>query len=192
MKGNGASTSIEHIFIKKLDDAVEAEDTATICENVKRVLVDVMNSKEQILSEEYLIPNPECYARRLLHKDPEGRYSAVVMVWDKSQGTPLHDHAGRWCVEGVYRGKIRVRSYNYDGKGKEGIHRFTQETEVTTGVGEAGALIPPFEYHSIENPDERPAITIHVYRGELFSCNAFYPLEEGGYRRVSKTMTYTE
>ncbi len=27
------------------------------------------------------------------------------MTWGPGQGTPLHDHAGIWCVEGVVEGK---------------------------------------------------------------------------------------
>ena len=41
-------------------------------------------------------------------------YSVVVMVWDRNQGTPLHDHAGVWCVECVYRGRIRVTSFDLE------------------------------------------------------------------------------
>ena len=38
---------------------------------------------------------------------------------------------------------------------------------------------------------ETPAVTIHVYGGELTWCNAFHPLDGGGYRRERRTLSYT-
>jgi predicted metal-dependent enzyme (double-stranded beta helix superfamily) len=178
-------------LIRRLDQATATDDTAQLCRNVKRVLSEVISSGEQFVDESFLEPAPDRYARRLLHKDPGGRYSVVVMVWDRGQGTPLHDHAGVWCVECVYRGRIRVTSFDLETSADAGVLHFTPESVVFAGVGEAGHLIPPFEYHMIENPDTAPAVTIHVYAGELTWCNAFYPLESGGYRREHRTLTYS-
>ena len=97
-------------LIQRLDRAVATDDTDRLCINVKRVLAEVVGSGEQFVDDAFLAPAPDRYARRLLHRDPAGRYSAVVMVWGPGQGTPLHDHAGVWCVECVYRGRIRVTS----------------------------------------------------------------------------------
>jgi predicted metal-dependent enzyme (double-stranded beta helix superfamily) len=127
-----------------------------------------------------------------MHRDPAGRYSVVVMVWGTDQGTPLHDHAGSWCVECVYRGRIRVTSFDLESEPGVEPLRFTPESVVFAGVGEAGHLIPPFEYHMIENADRTPSVTIHVYAGELTWCNAFHPLEDGGYRRERRQLTYTQ
>jgi predicted metal-dependent enzyme (double-stranded beta helix superfamily) len=184
------STKVNEL-LRRLDQAVEAADPDALCRNIKRVLADVVMSGEEFLDAALLVPAPDRYARRLLHRDPAGRYSAVVMVWDRSQGTPLHDHAGMWCVECVYRGRIRVTSFDLESDPETERLQFTPETVVLAGKGEAGHLIPPFEYHMIENPDETPAITIHVYGGEMTHCNAFFPLEGGGYRREVRTLSYT-
>ena len=162
-----------------------------MCSNVKRVLADVVRTGEHFVDAAFLAPAPDRYARRLLHRDPAGRYSVVVMVWGPGQGTPLHDHAGVWCVECVYRGRIRVTSFDLEGEAGVEPLRFTPESVVFAGVGEAGHLIPPFEYHMIENADPTPSVTIHVYGGELTWCHAFHPLEGGGYRRERRPLTYT-
>jgi predicted metal-dependent enzyme (double-stranded beta helix superfamily) len=113
------------------------------------------------------------------------------MVWDRGQGTPLHDHAGMWCVECVYRGRIRVTSYSAHGGNPEtGVVRFQKENVVHAGKAEAGALIPPFEYHVLENAAETPAVTIHVYGGDMTYCHIFEPVE-GGWRRKFKELRYT-
>ena len=34
------------------------------------------------------------------------------MTWGPGQGTPVHDHGGLWCVEGVVEGQIAVTRYD--------------------------------------------------------------------------------
>jgi 3-mercaptopropionate dioxygenase len=185
-----SKTDMVHDLIARLDSAVATDDAHKLCRNVKDVLEEIVKSGHDFIDGPFLQPACSCYARRLLHKDPEGRYSVVVMVWDKGQGTALHDHAGSWCVECVYRGRIRVVSYDLQGSEDAPLLDFKQGREVSAGVGEAGALIPPFEYHTLENAQDTPAVTIHVYGGELTWCNTFVP-EEGGYRRVLRELCYT-
>jgi len=179
-------------LIRRLDEATSAKDDATRCRNVKKVLVDVVSSGGEFLDPPFLEPASDHYARRLIYRAPDGRFSVLAMVWGVGQGTPLHDHAGTWCVECVYRGKIRVTSFSVHGGDPErDIVRFEKESVVMAGVGEAGALIPPFEYHMIENPAPTAAVTIHVYGGEMTFCHVFEPVPEGGYRRRYKELKYT-
>ena len=152
-------------LVRRLDQAVATDDPQQLCRDVKRVLTEVMAAGVDFLEPKFQEPARDRYARRLLHRDPAGRYTAVVMVWDVGQGTPLHDHSGMWCVECVYRGRIRVTSFDLEGNPGADVLRFTPESVVLAGQGEAGHLIPPFEYHMIENADASPAITIHVYGG---------------------------
>ena len=178
-------------LIRRLDQAMKDVDDGIRCRNVKQVLMDVVQSGEEFLDTHFLLPTPDCYARRLIHHDPQNRYSVLAMVWDRGQGTPLHDHAGTWCVECVYRGKIRVTSYSVHGGDPErDLVQFERENLVMAGVGEAGALIPPFEYHVLENAGETPAVTIHVYGGDMTYCHIFEPVD-GGYLRKFKELRYT-
>jgi len=178
-------------LIRRLDEATAAPDDAARCRSVKQVLIDIVASGEQFLDPPFLVPTPDRYARRLLHRAPGNRYTVIAMVWGVGQGTPLHDHAGTWCVECVYRGKIRVTSFSVRGGDPEkDIVQFERETVVMAGVGEAGALIPPFEYHMIENPAPTPAVTIHVYGGEMTYCHTFTPVD-GGWRRGYRKLTYS-
>ena len=179
-------------LIRRLDEATAAPDDAARCRSVKQVLIDIVASGEQFLDPPFLVPTPDRYARRLLHRAPGNRYTVIAMVWGVGQGTPLHDHAGTWCVECVYRGKIRVTSFSVRGGDPEkDIVQFERETVIMAGVGEAGALIPPFEYHMIENPMTTPAVTIHVYGGEMTYCHVFEPEGASGYRRKYRELTYS-
>src|SRR5690349_19927185 len=86
-------------LIAGLDDCVASDEPC--CYKVKALLEDVIHGDDEFLSAEFLAPAPDRYARRLIHHDPQNRYSLMAMVWDKGQGTALHDHAGMWCVECV-------------------------------------------------------------------------------------------
>jgi len=178
-------------LVRRLDEAMTPPDDAGRCRCVKRVLEETFAAGTEFLDARFLAPNPARYARRLVHRDPGDRYTVLAMVWNVGQGTPLHDHAGIWCVECVYSGRIRVTSYNcFGGDPEHDIVQFKQETVVHAGVGHAGALIPPFEYHVLENAADVPAVTLHVYGGEMTHCHIFEPVENGWLRRY-RELSYT-
>ncbi|HRF58709.1 MAG TPA: cysteine dioxygenase family protein [Fimbriimonadaceae bacterium] len=178
-------------LIARLDACMEVEDLCGRCNAVKDALEDLIRKGSELLADEHMQPAAHCYARRLVHKDPDLRYTVMAMVWGEGQGTALHDHAGMWCVECVYKGRIRVVSYDLRSSEDAELIQFSPEKEIFAGVGEAGALIPPFDYHTIENADAEPSVTIHVYGGEMTWCDAFVPTE-GGYRKERRELRYTE
>ncbi|CAN5379631.1 hypothetical protein BH11ARM1_BH11ARM1_13500 [soil metagenome] len=185
-----STTAVANELIQLLDNAVAKQSTEGCCYAIKDALELVVRSGREFIAPEMLKPVPDKYARRLLHKDPEGRYSVMIMVWDKGQGTPLHDHAHMWCVECVYRGRIKVVSY--DLQSSEGdIYHFKREMEIYAGPGEAGALIPPYEYHTLANDQDAPTVTIHVYGGEMTWCDAFLHQEGDRYQMVRRELCYT-
>ena len=178
-------------LVRRLDEAMGPRDDAGRCRAVKHVLEQTFAVGTEFLEPRFLQPTPERYARRLVHRDPQDRYTVIAMVWDRGQGTMLHDHAGIWCVEGVYSGRIRVTSFNVAGGDPErDVVQFHQEKVVEAGVGQAGALIPPFEYHVLENAIDTPAITIHVYGGEMTYCHTFTPVD-GGWKRGYRELSYS-
>ena len=178
-------------LVRRIDSTVASGDPARICPAVKSILTDEVGGGRLSLPAALLVPSREGYARRLLHRDPGARYSIVVMVWGQGQGTPIHDHAGLWCVECVFQGRIRVTSYELLGQESGGRVRFRQENTLIAGLAEAGALIPPWDYHVIENADPGPAVTNHVYGGEMDGCHSFAPVEGGLYERRWKALGYT-
>src|SRR6478735_3241181 len=98
-------------LIARLDRSVQAGSSQAITAAVKADLEHVLGSRALTLPAAMMQPLPDHYARRLLHRDPRGRYSAIVMTWGPGQGTAVHDHGGLWCVEGVVDGEIAVTQY---------------------------------------------------------------------------------
>ena len=173
----------------RLDAVIHAERPERIPELVKAILVDSMQCGTLGVPEKFRSPIEGTYARRLLHRDPDGRYTMVVMTWGPGQRTALHDHAGIWCVECVVDGRMEVAQYDLRSE-HDGRYEFTERSRVLAGRGSAGCLIPPFEYHTLGNAAETPSITLHVYGGEMDHCHVFEPEADGSYRRVRKELGY--
>jgi predicted metal-dependent enzyme (double-stranded beta helix superfamily) len=178
-------------LMQRLDVDTALPTVEEVCEAVKRTRKEEIVEGSLELPAELVQPVKEDYGRRLLHRHPEGRYAVVVMTWGPGQGTPIHDHAGKWCVECVYEGRIRVSSYDLLGERNGEVVAFHKASEVEAGKGAAGSLIPPFDFHVIENPNHETAVTIHVYGGEMEGCDVFTPLEDGRYRRQWRSLSYT-
>lgn len=180
-------------LIAALDQAVGRgdRDATAITRRVEAALCEVIGDGELTLPAPLRRPVAEGYARRLIHRDESLGYTAIAMVWGPGQATPLHDHSGLWCVEGVLEGSIEITQY--DLLERDGVRcRFARQTPIRAGVGSAGRLIPPFDYHTIANPSARQAaITVHVYGGEMERCSAFHPRHDDWYERQSRELHYT-
>jgi len=188
------STAVaEHPLIPRLREAVQLDGLEAITERVKDELATMIAAGELHFGEHFHRARPDHYCRRLFYRDPTFGFTAVVMTWGPGQRTPLHDHAGIWCVEGVVEGEMEVVRYELREE-DEGVCRFLYQGSVRALPGSAGALIPPFEYHVLGNPDsERVGVTLHVYGGEMDHCCTFEPMaERGAYRRCTKSLRYDE
>jgi predicted metal-dependent enzyme (double-stranded beta helix superfamily) len=176
-------------LVARLDAAVRLGDPAAITRQIKHDLEELIQTDELPMPDRFQRVRPEGYARRLLHRSDELGYTAVVMTWGPGQGTPLHDHAGIWCVEGVVQGRMDVTQYDLVDQSGDRC-RFEARGRVHAEVGSAGCLIPPFEYHVLANAIERPSITLHVYGGEMTTCHTFEPVADGGYVRRERALCY--
>ncbi len=178
--------------ISRLDAAVDGSDVDTVVRQVKAVLERLVAEDAVRLPPRFGQPGTDRYARRLLHRDPAGAYSAVVMTWGPGQGTPIHDHAGIWCVECVLQGAMEVEQYHLVSE-EAGSCRFASQRRIEARVGEAGYLIPPFDHHTLANHlSDRPSVTLHIYGGEMSSCDVFEPEPGGTFRRHTRPLSYDE
>lgn len=187
------SSSTTRDLIARLDEATRPAGVEEITSAVKAALTECIEGGRLRLGEAWTSPLERGYGRRLLHRDPEGRYTVIAMIWGSGQGTPIHDHDDKWCVECVYQGTIRVTSYEVCETSDP--ERVTVEFcgKVDATIGEAGALIPPHDYHVIENREAETAVTIHVYGGEMEGCNVYEPVEGTSlYERRRRSLSYDE
>lgn len=179
-------------LVDRLTAAVDVGSTDAITARVKADLEDLLGRSALALPDRFRVPRPDCYARRLLYQDPDNRFTAVVMTWGPGQGTPVHDHGGLWCVEGVVEGEMTVTQYDVRADGD--AFRVTPiGAPLSAGVGSAGRLIPPTDYHVLANAQpDKASVTLHVYGGNLDGCRIFTPGDDGRYQQTVRSLSYHE
>ena len=73
---------------------------------------------------------------------------------------------------------------------------FREADAVRCEVGAAGALVPPRDYHVLENAsDTEKAVTVHIYGGEMAHCAAYAAVEKlaggvGLYKKDVKSLGF--
>jgi predicted metal-dependent enzyme (double-stranded beta helix superfamily) len=182
-------------LIEQLREAVRLGEVDAITTRIKNTLESFIPSEGLIFPERFRRVKPEGYSRRLLYRDPELGFTALVMTWAPGQKTALHDHAGIWCVEGVLEGEMAVQRFELLEETPAGDFRFVGRETLGATAGSAGALIPPLEHHILSNSGaDRVALTLHVYGGEMEHCTVFEPVDgqAGIYRATVKPLSYDE
>jgi 3-mercaptopropionate dioxygenase len=166
------------ILIDAIDAAVAKPNTHDLTDSLRNSLCKLIRENAVKLPDCVFEPCAEHYARRELYRSEEHGYCVVAMTWGPGQGTPIHDHDGMWCVEGVWNGALEIVQYElleHDAQN----YRFQPVGSIQAGTGSAGSLIPPHEYHSIRNPsDNAVTVSLHIYSGPMTQCAVFQPLPE--------------
>ena len=163
--------------------------TAAVCHDCPTEITDALRNTlcELIRDPDVKLPAC-CYARRELYRSDEHGFSVIAMTWGPGQGTPIHDHAGMWCVEGVWHGSLEITPYELMEQAED-RYRFESRGTMNVGPGSAGSLIPPHEFHMIRNPEtDSIAVTLHIYRGPMTQCSVFRPVESGWYERDQRCL----
>lgn len=176
---------------------IDAIDSAVILGSAPAITDRLRNSLRSLIRDD-AVRLPDCvfetaarhYARRELYRSDEHGYCVVAMTWAPGQGTPIHDHSGMWCVEGVWDGTLEVTQYQRLADDGDGYCRFRPADTVQAGPGSTGSLIPPHEYHAIRNAsDHAIAVSLHVYAGHMTRCTVFQPLPGGhAYRQQERQL----
>jgi len=138
----------------------EPEDTVPAIEPLLRRLV----REPDWLEEKYrrAIPS-KAYAQYLLYRPADHAFSVVSFVWNPGHGSPIHDH----CTWGVIG--------QYEGEEEESRFRILNNRLEPIGValarpGDVSHVYPPSrDIHQIINRSARPAISIHIYGGDIGS-----------------------
>ncbi|MCD9031197.1 cysteine dioxygenase family protein [Luteimonas sp. Y-2-2-4F] len=175
-------------FVRAVDAAVAQGDGHAVTAALRSALCDMTRDPEIRLPACVYAPIADHYARRELYRSPEHGYSVVAMTWGPGQGTPVHDHCGLWCVEGVWSGTLEITQYELVERDAERF-RFRAAGGMQAGAGSAGSLIPPHEYHTIDNPSpDRTAVSVHVYQAPLQRCARFVHERGEWYLRTDATL----
>ena len=166
------------LLIEMIDAAVVKPTTCELTDSLRNSLCKLIRDNAVKLPDCVFEACDDHYARRELYRSDEHGYCVVAMTWGPGQGTPIHDHDGMWCVEGVWNGALEIVQYELLEHGAQ-HYRFQPVGSIQAGAGSAGSLIPPHEYHSIRNPsDNAVTVSLHIYSGPMTQCAVFQPLPE--------------
>ena len=171
-----------------IDESLALVDHDAVTTALRDGLCRLIRDKTVFLPDCVFEPVEGHYARRELHACPKSGISVVAMTWAPGQGTPIHDHCGLWCVEGVWQGHLEIVRYELEESNGD-LYRFSMHETLTAGTGTAGSLLPPHEYHTIRNPNEKQiAISLHIYQAAMNDCATFEPQGNDWYQRKKKTL----
>ncbi|WP_058834360.1 cysteine dioxygenase family protein [Luteimonas abyssi] len=160
-------------LIRAVDAAVAHGDEHVVTAALRSVLCEMIRDPHIALPACVHEPISDHYARREIYRSPTHGYSIVAMTWGPGQGTPIHDHCGLWCVEGVWNGELEITQFELLERDHERF-RFRAAGGMQAGPGSAGSLIPPHEYHTIGNPSpDRIAVSVHIYQAPMDHCAKF-------------------
>ncbi|HSU06929.1 MAG TPA: cysteine dioxygenase family protein [Acetobacteraceae bacterium] len=176
-------------LIDAIDNAVTQGSTFAITDSLRNSLCKLMRGGQVKLPACVFETAEGRYARRELYRSEDHGYCVVAMTWGPGQGTPIHDHCGMWCVEGVWSGALEVVQYERLAD-EDGHCRFQPVGSIQAGPGSAGSLIPPHEYHTIRNPSsDTTTVSLHIYSGNMTRCAVFQPLPgEDAYERCERAL----
>jgi len=113
-----------------------------------------------LLSAEQLAGDPGGYQTHLVHAEPDGSFSVVVMVWRPGQRTPVHDHL-TWCVTAVLQGTEYEEGFANRGDHLETVGRNANP------VGTVSGFAPPGDIHQVTNIGDAVAVSMHVYGTDI-------------------------
>jgi len=113
-----------------------------------------------LLSADKLAGDPSGYQTHLVHAEPDGSFSIVVMVWRPGQQTPIHDHV-TWCCTAVLQGTEYEEVYALRGDHLEIVGRNANP------VGTVSGFAPPGDVHRVTNIGDSVAVSMHVYGTDI-------------------------
>ncbi|MBP6595985.1 MAG: cysteine dioxygenase family protein [Arenimonas sp.] len=175
-------------LLAMIDAAVAGGSDRDVTDSLRNGLSEAIRDGQIQLPPCVLEPVADHYARRELYRCERSGYSVVAMTWGPGQGTPIHDHSGLWCVEGIWHGQLEITQYDLREQAGDRYHFIPVGTHIAS-AGSAGSLIPPHEYHTILNPSaDAIAVSLHIYKQALTCCSMFQPESGDWYRKADRQL----
>ncbi len=123
------------------------------------------------------------YQRFGLADSVSPRYSSLAILWPPGHASPVHDHGGLWGLEVVVSGALEIDEYDILSP-RQLRHRHHGVLHTGEGTWFAGHRFA----HSCRNAStSEPALTLHVYGGDLAHYTAYEPMGHYPVEPVSQT-----
>lgn len=121
----------------------------------------------------YKFSNPHSYSRNLVHISP--LFEAILLVWDKGQISPIHNHNQSNCFFVVMEGNISETQYDFKMDGKKA--ELTQLGTSSFCAGDVAVVSEGDEIlHKVASDLGGQACTLHIYNRPIYKCNIYCPV----------------
>lgn len=96
---------------------------------------------------------------------PDRSLSMQIFVWPPGTGTRIHDHAAWGALRPVVGSVLEKRYERLDDGSVHEHARLKQSWELTWTEEDGASTVLPYDggIHSISNPGDRTAVTVHLY-----------------------------
>jgi len=117
-----------------------------------------------ILTAEQQLGSPEAYQQHVLHVEPHGAFSVLVLVWRPGQFTSIHDHVC-WGAVGVVAGVEHEVRYALHRRG--GHLQLVERDQSDSFPGQVTGFAPPGDIHQVRNNGADVAVSLHIYGADI-------------------------
>lgn len=157
-------------------EAIMARETehANIVSRTEPLLARFLSART--LPEEYCTPatdrvasDHKDFSLYRLYKGVDQRFNIMSAIWPAGGSSGVHDHAGKWVVEGVYRNKLHTVRYKRQDDGSQtGQAELTESMALDMHPGDVAHVLYPNEaVHDFINPTQEPTVSVHIYGGDI-------------------------
>lgn len=106
-------------------------------------------------------------------------FEILLMLWGAEAETPIHDHSGSRCWMRLLRGKLTETTFR--GELPEEIETNVFRQDVNLFIEDQ------LGFHRLTNPDNIPAISLHLYAKPL-RVSRYFDEEDGLWKRCKLTI----
>jgi predicted metal-dependent enzyme (double-stranded beta helix superfamily) len=99
---------------------------------------------------------------QVLHVEPDGSFSVVVLIARPGQATSVHDHT-TWCCVAIVAGAEHEERFRLDERGQALLLTGTR----TDQAGTVSGFTPPGDIHRVTNPGPSVGVSLHVYGTDI-------------------------
>ncbi|KAL9094601.1 MAG: hypothetical protein Q9165_003160 [Trypethelium subeluteriae] len=132
------------------------------------------------------------YTRNLVDQG-NGKSNILILVWNPSKGSPIHDHANAHCIMKVLKGSLKETRYKWPDHSNPGPPEVMHEQ--TFGQEEVTYMSDKLGLHTITNPDPNEiAVSLHLYTPPNAANFGFriYSRQTGKATLIKQGLNYSE
>ena len=122
--------------------------------------------------DKYCHLNRHQYTRNLITRTD--KFELLALCWEPGQITPIHDHAGSdgW----VYSLQGTIEEVRFQcSLSKDDTPQVERGETLRATAGEMTYINDDIAWHTVGNPTQERAVSLHLYTGPIDSCNYFDP-----------------